>query len=51
MAESLKTRGLIDDAGLKEIDARALEQFNAAVEIAKREPPPTLQELTTDVFA
>lgn len=51
MAESLKIWGMIDDAGLKEIDCRILQQFNAAVEIAKREPPPTLQDLTTDVFA
>jgi TPP-dependent pyruvate/acetoin dehydrogenase alpha subunit len=51
MAETLTSQGTIDDAGLKEIDDRILQQFHAAVEIAKREPLPTVQDLTTDVFA
>jgi pyruvate dehydrogenase E1 component alpha subunit len=49
-AEVLKTQGVADDAKFTEIKNRVLQQFNAAVEIAKREPHPTLQDLTTDVF-
>jgi TPP-dependent pyruvate/acetoin dehydrogenase alpha subunit len=49
-AKVLKDEGLIDDAGLEAIKADILRQFNEAVEIAKREPHPTLQDLTTDVF-
>jgi len=50
-AEVLKKQGISDDAGLDAIKAGILRHFNEAVEIAKREPLPTLQELTTDVFA
>ena len=48
-AEVLKSQGIIDDAGLEAIKTDILRQFNEAVEIAKREPQPTLQDLTTDV--
>jgi pyruvate dehydrogenase E1 component alpha subunit len=50
-AEVVMTRGIVDDAGLDAIKADVVRRFNEAVEIAKREPQPTLQELTTDVFA
>jgi TPP-dependent pyruvate/acetoin dehydrogenase alpha subunit len=48
--EMLKQRGVTDDAGLQEIKARVLQQFQAAVDIAKRQPQPTPQDLTADVF-
>ena len=50
-AEVLKNRGIADDAALAGIQADILARFNAAVEIAKHAPQPTLNELTTDVFA
>jgi TPP-dependent pyruvate/acetoin dehydrogenase alpha subunit len=49
-AQVLKRQGVIDDAGLEAIKANILRQFNQAVEIAKREPHPTLDDLTTDVY-
>jgi TPP-dependent pyruvate/acetoin dehydrogenase alpha subunit len=48
--EVLKRRGVADDAGLQDIKTRVLQQFQAAVEIAKQQPQPTLHDLTTDVF-
>jgi pyruvate dehydrogenase E1 component alpha subunit len=50
-AEVLMNQDIIDDAGLEAIKTDILRQFNEAVEIAKREPQPTLSDLTTDVFA
>lgn len=50
-AEALKTQQLATDGELAAITSRVLEQFNAAVENAKRAPLPTLNDLTTDVFA
>jgi pyruvate dehydrogenase E1 component alpha subunit len=50
-AQVLKSRAVVDDAGLETIKARVVRQFNEAVENAKRAPLPTLQDLTTDVFA
>ena len=49
--EALKSRGVIDDAGLEAIKTGIVCRFNEAVEIAKREPLPTLSDLTTDVLA
>jgi TPP-dependent pyruvate/acetoin dehydrogenase alpha subunit len=49
-ADVLKSRGTIDDAGLAAIKTDVLRRFDAAVQTAKREPQPTLQDLTTDVF-
>jgi TPP-dependent pyruvate/acetoin dehydrogenase alpha subunit len=49
-ADALKGRGLIDDAGLQVIDSRLAEEFHAAVERARRAPPPPAEELTTDVL-
>jgi len=51
LAEVLKSQAIMDDAGLEAIKTNILRQFNEAVEIAKREPQPTLSDLTTDVFA
>ncbi|MGA2253675.1 MAG: thiamine pyrophosphate-dependent enzyme [Thermoguttaceae bacterium] len=49
-ADAIKGRGLIDDAGLHAIEARLAEEFQAAVEKARRAPPPPVQGLTTDVL-
>jgi len=49
-ADAIKGREVIDDAGLQAIHARLAEEFQAAVEKARRAPPPPLQELTTDVL-
>ena len=50
-AQVLKDRGAADEAGLEAVKADVVRRFKEAVEIAKREPQPTLQDLTTDVFA
>lgn len=50
-AEVLKGQGLIDDAGLEAIKERIVRELQGAVEIARRAPLPTVQELNTDVFA
>jgi TPP-dependent pyruvate/acetoin dehydrogenase alpha subunit len=50
LAAVLKGRNAIDDAGLEAIKARIVQQFNQAVENAKRAPLPTVQDLTTDVL-
>ncbi len=50
-AEVLKDGGLIDDAELQCIKTRVLAQFQAAVELAKQAPQPTVADLTTDVLA
>lgn len=50
MAQKLKQQGTIDDAGLEAIHNRLLAEFNAAVEVARRQPLPTLDDLTSDVF-
>lgn len=47
----LQSHGIADDARLKAIHARVLDEFNQAVEIARRAPLPGIEELTTDVFA
>ncbi len=51
LAGVLVDRGLIDAAGLEAIKTRAVEEFNQAVESARRAPLPTVADLTTDVFA
>jgi len=51
LADMLKDRGLIDDAGLAAVKARVLEDFNKAVERARQAPLPSLGDLTSDVFA
>jgi TPP-dependent pyruvate/acetoin dehydrogenase alpha subunit len=50
-AAVLKSRGVADDAALEAITAKVVGQFNEAVEIAKRQPHPTVDDLTMDVFA
>jgi TPP-dependent pyruvate/acetoin dehydrogenase alpha subunit len=50
-ARVMKDRGAADDEALEAVKAEVTRRFDGAVEIAKREPHPTLQDLTTDVFA
>jgi pyruvate dehydrogenase E1 component alpha subunit len=50
-ARMLKERGVADDARLRQIERRVAEEFDQAVERAKRAPPPGVEELTTDVYA
>ena len=50
-AEVLKQQGVCEDAELDAIKAVVIRQFNEAVEVAKREPHPTIQDLTTDVYS
>ena len=50
-ADVLESRGVVDDAGLAAIKARIRRQFDEAVENARRAPLPSVQDLTTDVFA
>jgi TPP-dependent pyruvate/acetoin dehydrogenase alpha subunit len=50
-ADALKSRGVADDAALEAVKADVARRFNEAVQIARREPQPTLHDLTTDVFA
>jgi TPP-dependent pyruvate/acetoin dehydrogenase alpha subunit len=50
LADVLRSRGVADDAALEAIRAEVDRRFSEAVEIARREPQPTLQDLTTDVL-
>ncbi|MDG3007723.1 alpha-ketoacid dehydrogenase subunit alpha/beta [Paludisphaera mucosa] len=50
-AQVLMGRGLIDEAGVADVKARAEERFREAVTAAGRQPMPTLADLTTDVLA
>ncbi|MCC6579574.1 MAG: thiamine pyrophosphate-dependent dehydrogenase E1 component subunit alpha [Phycisphaeraceae bacterium] len=44
-------RGVADQAALNDIRQSVIRDFNSAVEVARRQPLPTLDDLTTDVFA
>ncbi len=50
-AQVLIDRGLVDQAGLEAIRSRVRGRLEAAVEVARTEPLPTLDDLTTDVFS
>ncbi len=50
-AQVLIDRGLVDQAGLEAIRSRVRGRFQAAVEVARTQPLPTLDDLTTDVFS
>jgi pyruvate dehydrogenase E1 component alpha subunit len=47
----LRERGLADESALGAVRARADARFRAAVEEARRQPPPAVDELTTGVLA
>jgi TPP-dependent pyruvate/acetoin dehydrogenase alpha subunit len=51
LADDLKEREWATQLQLDEIRERIQSEFQAAVESAKRQPFPSLDELTTDVFA
>jgi len=44
-------RGLVDQKEVDDVRAQAQSRFQAAVELARRQPMPIADELTTDVFA
>ena len=46
-----RDRGLADPAELDRVRSEIQAQFQAAVEAARRQPMPTLDDLTTDVLA
>ncbi|OHB84068.1 MAG: hypothetical protein A2V98_12110, partial [Planctomycetes bacterium RBG_16_64_12] len=50
LAQQLKQQGVVDDARLEAIKNRLLHEFTEAVEVARRQPLPTSDDLTTDVF-
>ncbi len=50
-AQVLIERGLVDQAGLDQVRTRMQARFQAAVETARAEPLPTLDDLTTDVLS
>jgi acetoin:2,6-dichlorophenolindophenol oxidoreductase subunit alpha len=51
LATVLLDRGLADQSGLDRIRVEIQAEFQAAVESARRQPLPTLEDLTTDVLA
>jgi acetoin:2,6-dichlorophenolindophenol oxidoreductase subunit alpha len=51
LGQLLKDRGLADQAALETVQAKAQARFRAAVEEARSQPLPVLDDLTTDVFA
>lgn len=50
-AETLLGQGFIDPAGLEAVKTRIRQQFDEAVRIARSQPLPSVQDLTTDVFS
>ena len=50
LADVLRSRGLIDEAGLSAIQTRVHEDFQRAVELARQAPQPDVSDLTTDVL-
>jgi TPP-dependent pyruvate/acetoin dehydrogenase alpha subunit len=50
-AAALVGWGLIDQSGLQAIQARIAKEFQEAAEQARRAPPPSVRELTTDLWS
>lgn len=48
---SLKEKGVLDDAGLAEIEKKVLEEVEHAVRFAEESPEPAPEELYTNVYA
>jgi pyruvate dehydrogenase E1 component alpha subunit len=48
---SLKEKGVLDDAGLAEIEKRVHEEIEHAVHFAEESPEPSPEELYTDVYS
>ena len=51
LGQLLKDRGLADQAALEAVQARIQARFRSAVEEARKQPMPVVEDLTTDVFA
>ncbi len=51
LGQLLKDQGIADEAALEAVQARTQARFRAAVEEARKQPLPVLDDLTTDVFA
>ncbi len=51
LGQVLRDRGLADQAALEDVLRRTQARFRAAVEEARKQPMPVLDDLTTDVFA
>ncbi len=51
MGQLLKDRGLADQAALEAVQAKIQTHFRTAVEEARKQPMPVLDDLTTDVLA
>jgi pyruvate dehydrogenase E1 component subunit alpha len=49
-AERLKQEGLIDDQGIEELDRKALQAVDEAVEFADQSPEPALESLYENVY-
>ncbi|MDT5294984.1 MAG: pyruvate dehydrogenase component alpha subunit [Acidobacteriota bacterium] len=49
--DNLRRKGVLDDAGLKEIEARVREEIERAVKFADASPEPAPEELFTDIYA
>jgi pyruvate dehydrogenase E1 component alpha subunit len=48
---NLREKGVLDDAGLKEIEVRVRAEVEHAVKFAEESPEPSPEELYTDVYA
>jgi TPP-dependent pyruvate/acetoin dehydrogenase alpha subunit len=51
LGQLLKDRGLATEASLRDVQAKAQSQFQAAVTAARKQPLPLESDLTTGVFA
>jgi pyruvate dehydrogenase E1 component alpha subunit len=49
--DNLREKGVLDDAGLKEIETRVREEVERAVKFADASPEPAPEELFTDIYA
>jgi pyruvate dehydrogenase E1 component alpha subunit len=49
--DSLREKGVLDDEGLKEIEARVREEVERSVKFADSSPEPAPEELFTDIYA
>ena len=48
---SLREKGVLDDAGLKEIEDRVRDEVERSVKFADQSPEPAPEELYTDIYA
>jgi pyruvate dehydrogenase E1 component alpha subunit len=50
-SRNLREKGVLDDTGLKEIEARVREEVERSVKFADQSPEPAPEELYTDIYA